>query len=342
MTDRVEATLARVRTDALQDVRPPGVDEVRRTVRRRGVTAALCAAAGVTVITAAIAVAGQQPPISTAPAGPSPNASSTRAPGLAPTPNPTLVARMTAADHALGDPEKLPWVMATSGVVTPAYENHVNDVPADDYQLFVYCVGDGTADVVVKAGNHGNDKLAAGRVQCAAEPSPATLSVRQPVDGYLRVFLSGDDRASAGSAFAFKFVRTAELTGRAGPETTANASAAAQLLAGAGIADPKEVTTERTKTVDEPRPAGAYLLSFGCVGPGKVSFIVRTAKTLRDGTVATNGRTETAVTHECTSAGKLTKDVAISLPDGSAFTITAEVDEPARDRAGWAYAIRPA
>jgi hypothetical protein len=215
MSDRVQEMLARARTDALRDVRPPGADEVRRTVRRRrGVTAAIGVAAGVTVIGSAIAVAGQSTPADDAPAGPSASASPTGVPELAPTPDPTLLARMSAADDALGDPEQLPWVMATSGAVTSDYENHVNDIPADDYRLFVYCAGDGTADVVVKAGDHGNDELAAGRVHCAARPSPATLSVRQPADGYLRVFLRGDATAAAGSAFAFKLVRTAELTDR--------------------------------------------------------------------------------------------------------------------------------
>ena len=342
MTDRVEQILTRVRTEALQDVRPPGVNEVRRTVRRRrAVTAGLAVAAAVTVISSGIALAGLRPPISTAPAAPTTSASDS-APELTPAPNPTVEARITAANRALGDPEKVPWVDATSGVVAPDYENHVNDMPADDYQLFVYCVGDGTVDVVVKAGRYGNDKLAAGAARCGAEPSPATLHVRQPVDGYLRVFLSGDDTASAGSAFAFKFVRTAELTDRAGPETTANASAAAQLLTGAGIPDPTAVTAERTKTVEQARPAGDYLLSFGCVGPGKVSFTVRTAQTLGDGTVATNGQLEVSVTHECTPSGQLTKDAAIRLPAGSAFTITAEPDAVARARAGWAYTIRPA
>jgi hypothetical protein len=73
-----------------------------------------------------------------------------------------------------------------------------------------------------------------------------------------------------------------------------------------------------------------------------MTFIIRSAKTLRDGTVATNGRTEETVHHECKPAGTFTKDVALSLSAGSAFTITAEADDAARGKAGWAYAIRPA
>jgi hypothetical protein len=343
MTDRTERLLEQARIDALRDVVPPGVDQVRRTVRRRrGAGAGAGVAVAVAAIASGIVLTGGRLPDVAPLAGPSSApASGPRTEGV-PHLNPTASERMAAASAALGDPDATPWVMATTGVVRPDYENHVNDIPAGDYQLFVYCVGEGTVDVVVKAGDHGDEKLAAGSVACSAKPAPGRLAVTQPFDGYLRVFLSGDARASAGSAFSFKFVRDAQRTQPAGRETIANASTAAMLLTNAGVPHPTKVTTERDKTVEEPRQAGNYLVSFACAGPGRLSFVVRSARILRDGTVATNGRTETAVDHECTSAGKVTSDVAVSLPSGSALTITADVDDAARGRAGWAYAISPA
>lgn len=341
MNDQFDKLFANLRTQTLHEIRPPGTDAARRTVRRRqGIVTSIGAVVAVGAVVSAMAVAGGHLPNGGAAAAPSASPDFSEFP---PQPDPAQAARMAAAERAMGDPEKLPWVMATTGVMTDdGYENHVNDMPADDYQLFVYCVGKGTVDVVVKAGNYGDTKLAAGTVACAETPVPGQLTVRQPVDGYLRIFMRGDRRAAGKAGFAFKFVRTAELKDPASAASTANANAAAQLLAGAGVPGAKKVTTESDKTLDEPRPAGNYLASFACAGPGKVSFIVRSAKTLRDGTVATDGQTRTAVTHECTAAGKFTKNVAMSLPGDSAFTITAEADAAARNKAGWAYTFRAA
>jgi len=338
MTENLEKLFADLRTEALQEILPPGADEARRTVRRRqGAAASAGAVVAVTAIAGAIAFSG-----GSAPVAPQPSSSELVPPRLSPGPDTVQSLRMAVATKALGDPEKLPHVMATSGVVTSDYENHVNDMPADDYKLFVYCAGQGTVDVVVKAGNYGDTKLAAGTVTCAETPVPGQLSVRQPVDGYLRVFLHGDKEAAGKAAFSFKFVRAAEFKDPPSGASTANAKLAAQLLDDAGISGVNEVTTESNKTLDEPRDAGDYLASFGCAGPGTVSFIIRSAKTLRDGTVATDGQTEKAVSYKCTTAGKITKNVPMALPAGSAFTITAEADAAARNRAGWAYSFRAA
>jgi len=205
MSDRTDELLVRVRADALRDVLPPGVDQVRRTVhRRRGVAAAVGAAAAVALVGSGIAIFGAGGPASDA--APSADHST----GVDPMPD----ARLAAVSAALGDPNVTPWVMATASVLTADYENDVNDMPADDYRLFVYCIGRGEADVVVKAGFYGDKVLATGSVSCGEQPEPAKLAVRQPVDGYLRVFLKGDAQASGSSVFSFKFVRTAELTGQ--------------------------------------------------------------------------------------------------------------------------------
>ena len=332
MSDHLDKLLADLRTEALAEVLPPGTEQARRTVRRRrAVAASTGAVLAVTVILSGVALAGGQRPHDPAPLAPSAGP-----PTALPSPPASL---MDTVQGALGDPDKQPWVMATSGAVTADYENHVNDMPADDYVLFVHCAGPGTVDVVVKAGTHGDKKLAAGTVACAATPVAGRLAVTQPVHGYLRVFLYGDEQAAGRAQFSFKFVRAADIEKPPSAASARNADTAAALLSVPGA---RKVTTESDKTLDEPRPAGDYLASFACAGPGTIGFTIRSAKTLRDGTVATDGRTETTVSHECTAAGKVTRDVALSLPAGSAFTITAEADDAARDRAGWAYAFTPA
>ncbi|MDI6100350.1 hypothetical protein QLQ12_17220 [Actinoplanes sp. NEAU-A12] len=335
MTDPIVRLLEQARADALRDVRPPGPDEVRRTVRRRrGIVAGIGTAVAVAGIAAAGALA--VPP---SPGAVAPGADSSAMPSqfpVMPEPDPATLQRMAVASAALGDWNTTPWVMATDGVVSADYQNFVNDIPAGTYDLHLYCVGEGKADVVVKADRAGDDKLAAGSVTCAADPKPARLTVRQPVHGYLRMYLSGDEKASGTSAFSFKFVR-ADPTATAGPDTTANAGGAAALLAGA-----TPVTTERDKTVEKPLGAGNHLVSFACKGPGTLAFTVRSAGVLRDGTVATTGRTELAVDKACSSAENATVEVPITLPADSAITITAAADDAARDKAGWAYTIRPA
>ena len=336
MSDHLDEILADLRTGALAEILPPGAEQARRTVRRRrGIAASAGAVLAVTLILSGIALAGGRAPRDPAPLAPSTEPSTVVPP---PQPDPEQASRMDAVEEALGDPDRQPWVMATTGVVTADYENHVNDMPADDYLLFVSCAGAGTVDVVVMAGDHGDRKLAAGTVTCAEKPVPGRLAVTQPVHGYLRVFLSGDEQAAGRAGFSFKFVRRAEIKDPPSGASAANATTAAALLGGSGV---RKETTESDRSVDVPLPAGDYLAGFACAGPGTISFIVRSARTLRDGTVATDGRTEIAVSHECTAAG-VTRDVAMSLPAGSAFTITAEANDAARNRAGWAYAFRAA
>jgi len=207
MSEHLDKILADLRTEALAEVLPPGAGQARRTVRRRrGMAASAGAVLTVVVILSGIALAGERPPH-----GPAPLAPSGSAPvPMPPQPDPVQSARMDAARQALGDPEKQPWVMATTGVVTSDYANHINDMPADDYVLSVYCAGPGSVEVVVKAGNYGDQRLASGTVACSERPVPGRLAVTQPVHGYLRVFLTGDEEAAGRAQFSFKFARAGE------------------------------------------------------------------------------------------------------------------------------------
>jgi len=215
VSDRTERLLELARVDALRDVVPPGVEEVRRTVRRRRRGAVVATAVGVVAATAAgTLVMGQRG--GSMPAGGNDREPAAQASGespdptlpVIPQPDPTQLARMEVASTALGDPNRTPWAMATADVVRSDYENHVNDIPEGDYRLSIFCVGEGSVHVVVKAQNAGDKVLATGNAPCAETPTATTLNVRQPISGYLRFYLTGDARANAGAAFSFKFVNT--------------------------------------------------------------------------------------------------------------------------------------
>jgi hypothetical protein len=219
VSDRTERLLELARADALRDVVPPGVEQVRRTVRRRRRAVVLTAAVGVAAAAAAgTLVMGQGG--GSMPAGGNDGEPGAQAGAAAsgagtdpslpviPQPDPTQLARMEVASRALGDPDRTPWAMATADVVSSDYENHVNDIPEGDYRLSIFCVGEGSVHVVVKAENAGDKVLATGNAPCAETPTATTLKVRQPISGYLRFYLTGDARANAGAAFSFKFVNT--------------------------------------------------------------------------------------------------------------------------------------
>ncbi|WP_433383747.1 hypothetical protein ACQPZX_22210 [Actinoplanes sp. CA-142083] len=211
MSDKVERMLDRARADAMRDVVPPGVDNVRRAVRRTRTVINVGGAALLTAATIGLTVlVGQAGP--SAPSGSQAAGGRTSAepsfPVRIPEPDPTEQNRMDAASAALGDPNVTPWTMATAGMVAADYENHVNDIPEGDYHMYVFCVGEGTVQVTVKAQDFGNQVLATGSVPCGEDFVAGELKVHQPITGYLRVYLSGDSRANAGAAFAFKFVNT--------------------------------------------------------------------------------------------------------------------------------------
>ena len=202
----IERLLEQARADAMRDIVPPGAGRARRTVHRRraigaGVAVASVATGAVLVGHAVSPVATTGRPADRPSAGPS-------GVDVMPPPDPNQDARMTRAGQALGDPNKAPWVMATAGIVSPGYEDDVNDIPGGKYRLYVYCVGAGKVGIVVKEGQYGDQRLAAGEATCDEQGrTPAILRIDHPYDGYVRVFLNGDASATDRAAFSFKFVR---------------------------------------------------------------------------------------------------------------------------------------
>ncbi|WP_305784539.1 hypothetical protein [Symbioplanes lichenis] len=327
MTDRLDEVLGRARASALAEVRPPGADQVRRTVRRRrGVAAVAGVTAAVVLLAGGIALARgpQEPP----PATPAPSDSEFFPPE--PTIDPTTQARYDRASDALGDRRLEPNSDSTAGVVSGSFGSGTARLAPGEYRLYVFCFGEGSLDIRV---THAGKKLAAGTVPCAEEGGSLQLAVHQESDQGPDLELSGDERADGKAAFSYKFVNERDIKASAGAETKANAEAAAAALGVTG-----KVTTEDDKTVDKAvGEAGDYAVRMVCAGPGRLSFIVRSGATLRDGTVATNGRTESAQTVACSDSRPVTVDVALGGKSG--ISITAEADDAARNRAGWSYSI---
>jgi hypothetical protein len=204
MTDRIEQLFTDLRTATLPTIVAPGPGAARSAVRRKR---EIRAAAGSVLAVAVVAVGVGAVRNRDGGEG-SPVAQASGSPVVPPTPDSALVARMRAAGNALGDPDKQPWVMATQAVIDGTdYENDINDLGQDRYDLLIYCAGPGRLSVQVKADQYGEKILATGTVPCHEKPTGTLLSVTQAHTGYLRLFAHAEDGAAGAAALAFKFVR---------------------------------------------------------------------------------------------------------------------------------------
>jgi hypothetical protein len=209
MTDQIEELFRDLRTETLSTIIPPGPGAARLAVRRKR---EIRAAAGSVLAVAVVAVgvgavrhrdAGEGMPAAQASGPPA------EQPVQQPAPDPAVLARGQAAQNALGDPNRHPWVMATGAVMSGAdYENDINDIGEDKYYLYVFCAGPGRLQVTIKADQYGDKVLATGTVPCQEKPTGTRLTVTQPHTGYLRLFAHAEDGAADAAAFAFKFART--------------------------------------------------------------------------------------------------------------------------------------
>jgi hypothetical protein len=203
VTDQIEQLFSELRNETLPSIIAPGPGAARATVRRKR---EIRVAAGC-VLAVAVAAAG----IGTArhhDVGSAAATSSSGPPITIPEPDPVLVARAKTAGNALGDPDRHPWVMATSTTIDQTdYENDINDIGAGKYQLVLFCAGPGRLRIQIKADEYGNEVLATGTVPCSEKPVATRLSVTQPNTGYLRLFAHAEDGAAGAVALSFKFVR---------------------------------------------------------------------------------------------------------------------------------------
>jgi hypothetical protein len=229
MTDELEKLFKELRARTLSEIVAPGTPPIRAAHRRR--TVAVAAGTGVAVAAVLVgAGVGLHPRAGgDYTAGAPAEAPSSAEPSLIPEPSRPADDPAQAAGDLLADRDKTPTsISATTGVVTPSYEDDLNDMPADTYAFHLFCVGAGKVDVVVKQGDSGNTVLGHGKAVCAAhDPAPLRLTIRQPTYGYLRVFAAGDTQSNGRAGFAFEFLsKTGKTTfGPSGPPYSFSPSA---------------------------------------------------------------------------------------------------------------------
>jgi hypothetical protein len=233
MTDALEKLFHDLRVRTLGEIVPPGTPRVRATVRDRRGLAVLGTGVAVAAVLAGAAVLrpvddGGLIPSGSGEASPS-EAAPSSGPPVMPEPSGPLYDNTQAAGELLADRDKTPTsINATSGVVSPSYEDDMNDMPVDTYTFHFFCVGAGTVHVVVKQGDSGNTVLGQGTAACAAQdPAPLRLTIHQPTYGYLRIFASGDAQSNGRAGFAFEFLSATGKTtfGPSGPPMTLSTSA---------------------------------------------------------------------------------------------------------------------
>lgn len=207
MTDQIEELFKDLRTETLAKIIAPGPGAARVAVRRkREIRAAAGSVLAVAVVAVGVGVVRNHDTGAPAAQASRPPA---KRPVQQPAPDPAVLARAQAAQNALGDPNRHPWVMATGAVMSGAdYENDINDIGEDKYYLYVFCAGPGRLQVTIKADQYGDKVLATGTVPCQEKPTGTRLTVTQPHTGYLRLFAHAEDGAADAAAFAFKFART--------------------------------------------------------------------------------------------------------------------------------------
>jgi hypothetical protein len=336
MTDQLDELFADLRTQALPQVRPPGAEAARHTVRRRRrrtrTAAAVVLAVAGGVVTAGLLIGGEhrvQP--------------AERTKGLVET-----------AKRALD--KQLPYVagrpmsggVETGGAVTFA------DLAPGRYMLAVTCAGPGvlTVDAELVRGPKESSLLGGQVVSCTDAPQVAVMTFRLPVKGPVVVSADGDARAAGNSGYALELA-DGDATGSGhdtvpAAESTWNASRASDVLKAAGTMNPMEVTAGQTTTegfsavTGLAQPPGDYDFQLVCAGPGSLSLTVM-AVPVDDGVLADTGSVLMSGQVECSDTDPVLDETGtLTLPEDSGFLIIAVPDQQARDRAGWAYRLSPA
>lgn len=341
MPDHFEELFADLRVATIPQVRPPGVDAVRRTARRRRRTTRTAAAAVVALaVTGGLVVTGF--PLRG---------------GHRVAPAERVRDLVGTADRALGT--QLPDLAGQplSGPVAADGEVTFPDQPAGSRSLALACAGPGQVTVEAQLVRGAGDSTALGGsvVSCATAPQAAVLTFRLPVPGSVVVALVGDPAAtgSAGYAVAIGAGDETGIRDETGgpdvpaPESTWNADRAADVLTAAGRSAPTRVTTEQVLSAMHftgpglRTTPGDYELALVCAGPGTLTLTVRTVST-SNGEIADSGPAVLERQVECADEDpRLGETDLLSLPRNFGFMITAVPDDEARNRAGWAYHLGP-
>jgi hypothetical protein len=338
VTDQLEALFADLRAETLPQVRPPGIEAARHTVRRRRTTRTVATAA-VAVAVAGGLVATAAPPATVrhqdSPAG-------------------QMRELAGVAKRALDD--QLPRLAGRqqSGTVEEVTTLTFPGIEPGEYTLALACAGPGQITIDIEQARDADESSVLGRqiVRCGERPivevMPFRLSFRTPAV----ITITGGTQAVGNAAYA------AELGGPYGrqqgddvlhdddavaaDESIQNADRAAARLTRDGVAAPLRVTTEQMRSrrsTGYVRP-GNFKLWIACVGPGSLNVSV--AAVPAGGVVTGDGQEILAGEFSCHEPATVsTADDDFSLPENTTMVISVVPDGAARNHAGWAYQVNP-
>jgi hypothetical protein len=273
--EELEDLFADLRADAIRGIRPPGADQVRRTVRRRRTTTAAVAGVLLVVLGGTVALLGF-PSRPTPPAGRDPL---TR----------TELDRLTGlADRAVTASNPGPAVFTRGGPVVGVFRA-TEQIFLGEINLQVACAGTGSVTLLVRgtpsseSNTTERTEVARLTVQCSAEPLPAgtTFVLGQFID--ITVELVDADSARGRAGFAYRATSdTGEPATRDGPNNpTAALRLPEELPPGSGWGGGLEVTDRRIPADWDPLD-GDFRLALACAGTGSLRVTVRQARSATD------------------------------------------------------------
>ena len=275
MAERIEDLFAEFRVAAVQQVQPPGTEQVRRTVRRRRSTTAfagvLLVAFGVTVTLLGMSAR----PLSPATGDPLVPA------GLA------GLARLAQQTVTAGNPG--PALFARGGTVTGPWSRRESVFLGEiDFQLA--CAGTGTVTLLVR-GIRSSEDAATDRPEvaritavCSAEPVPARTSFVLGQLAGLTVELTDMDSALDRAGFAYRATSdTGEPASASSDQqnTTTALRLPDPLPAGSGWGYSGGAATGLGDSGWEPLD-GDFRLAVACRGTGTLRLTVRQARSPAD------------------------------------------------------------
>jgi hypothetical protein len=276
--EHIEDLFEGLRTDAIHQIRPPGVAAARTTVRRRRTLTSVTAGFAVLAVAGSIAVGLHHS------GGP---ATFTNQPDPGPKLNNAALnmRRDQAASAVNGKLKETPFTGATAG---DGIYTGVHDVLSGRYTLRVACAGTGLITAIVKTGvvNAAGifDEARAQEVLRSAAPCTAAADVQVmtfavPTTGIASVTLEPDGTAKGRSGFAYR----AELSQDDRDVVQAAAIARVAEAMKAALGNSKSVTggsafLDSDTGVEDVDPApGSYMVHVGCTGTssGTVAIEIR-------------------------------------------------------------------
>jgi hypothetical protein len=276
VAEQFDDLFARLRADTMRQIQPPGVDRVRRTVRRRRTATAAFAGVMLVVLGGTVALLGFPSRFTTPAAGDRLTQ--------------TELDRLTGvADRAVTAGNPGPTVFSRRGPVIGVIKA-IEQPYVGEINLQVACAGSGAVTLLVR-GIPGSESGATAPVEvarlttrCSADPLPAGTTF--VLGKFLEVSVDLVDNQDAQGRAGFAYRATSD-TGRpvaAGSEANHPTSALRlpdPLPPGSAWGGSGEVTDRRLDTGWEPLN-GDFRLAVACAGVGVLHVTVRQARSATD------------------------------------------------------------